>query len=155
MKKLFLFLLVLVLVPVFSVADGVDLSAMSLEELYALRSSVSAEILSRSQWESVTVPEGFYVVGEDIPAGHWTIRYVPGEASVIEYFLNTDATGKQPADILHDYYSDGVSDPESPLSVTIPQTQIDLDLKPGYHVVISFGPAIFEPYTGRPSPFFN
>ena len=133
-----------------------DLSHLSLEELESLRLDVCAEILSRSQWGSVTVPEGFYVIGEDIPSGHWTIKPEPGQYFLIEYFLRTDDTGKRPADILvHDYYTDSVCDPASEMSYVSGVSQIDLDLKEGYHLVISYGSAIFEPFTGRNSPFFN
>lgn len=155
MKRLFCLLFVLVLLPVVSFADLPDLSSYTLSELHDIYASLRSEILSRSQWESVTVPVGFYVVGEDIPAGHWSIRYAPGEVCLIEYFLKTDDTGKRPADTSSDYYYEGVCDPELQSTyVTYRLTEFDLDLKEGYHVVVNYGPCVFEPFTGRPSPFF-
>ena len=153
MKKLLLSLLVLLLIPSLVFAD-IDFSSLSLSDLYILRESVCAEILSRSQWESVTVPAGFYIVGEDIPAGHWTIRFSPGEYCLVEYFLKTDETGKRPANAFNDYYYEGVCDPDNYMSSVYLLTQFDLELKEGYHVVLNYGSAIFEPFTGRPSPFF-
>ena len=63
MKRLFCLLFVLVLLPVVSFADLPDLSSYTLSELHDIYASLRSEILSRSQWESVTVPVGFYVVG--------------------------------------------------------------------------------------------
>ena len=65
----------------------------SLEELEYMRKFVCAEILARSSWNEVTVPPGHYVIGEDIPEGHWTLKYSPGEYCLIEYFQNANSTG--------------------------------------------------------------
>ena len=163
MKKISIFCLaaLLALSVSFSFADesfqsmwGEEIKTFDTDQLYALREIVNREILSRSEYESVAVPPGFYVVGEDIPVGHWSIKYSPGEYCLVEYFLNTDATGKRPADLFEDYYYDGICDPQHEMSAVYSLTEIDLDLQPGYHVVINYGSAVFEPFTGRPSPFF-
>lgn len=129
------------------------LSTLDPEELHDVISAASSVLLSKSEWESVTVPVGFYVVGEDIPAGHWSISFAPGEYALIEYFHKTDATGKKPADLFNDYYSEGISDPSSSFGSIYSFREIDLDLQEGWHVVITYGSLVFKPYTGRFSPF--
>ena len=153
MKRLFSLICSLLIFPVVAFAEY-DFSSFGVDELYAILNSVRSEILSKSQWEEVTVPVGFYVVGEDIPEGHWTIKYFPGEYSLIEYFHNTDSSGKRPADTIYDYYYDGIGDPSSELASVYDLTEIDLVLQKGFHLVVNYGSVIFTPFTGRPSPFF-
>ncbi len=73
MKKfLGFFLAVLLLLPVFASAE-VDVKALSTEELLALRVSIVDELMARGEMKSANVPAGEYVVGEDIPAGSYSI----------------------------------------------------------------------------------
>lgn len=73
MKKLVCALLVLCLLPVIALADF-DLSAMSVDELAALNKAVVMELMSRNDFKQVSVPTGTYSVGEDIPAGTYTVK---------------------------------------------------------------------------------
>ena len=74
MKKKFLsVILVLCLLPVIALAE-VDLSTMSVDELIALNKAVVMELMSRKDFKEVTVPAGEYKVGEDIPAGIYTVK---------------------------------------------------------------------------------
>ena len=153
MRKLIAFLLVMIfIIP--STVCAENLSQMSLDELYALRQKISSEILSRSKWESVTVPPGFYVVGEDIPAGHWTIKYTPNSYSVVLYFSKTDETGKNPNYFDGSVYQANIGSPGNDLETLYNLTEIDLDLQEGFYLSIDLGSVVFEPFTGRPSPFF-
>lgn len=154
MKKLFCLLLVLMLFPVASLAEA-DFSQFSLEELDIIRRSASKEILKRSQWGEVTVPPGHYVVGEDIPEGHWTIRYTPGTYCLIEYFKDADESGIEPADVLKDYNSWAIGDPGSDMATLYDKTEIDLQLISGYHLKTNYSDCVFVPFTGRKSPFFD
>lgn len=73
MKKLLsLLLTILLLVPVFASAE-VDVKALSTEELLALRVSIIDELMARGEMKSAKVPAGEYIVGEDIPAGSYSI----------------------------------------------------------------------------------
>jgi hypothetical protein len=73
MKKIIiLFAAVCMIVPAIACAD-IDLSAMSFDELIELKAQIIAEIMSRDDFKEITVPAGKYVVGEDIPAGTYTI----------------------------------------------------------------------------------
>ena len=153
MKKLITIILILtMLLPVVALADLPDISGLSLEELHQLRENICKEILSKSQWTEVEVPVGFYVVGEDIPAGHWTIR--PVDMAMFEYFSKTDDTGKK-ADLYGTYYYETLGVPGNRMETLYKTQEIDIELKEGYFINISHGSVIFEPFTGRKSPFFN
>lgn len=71
-KYLGLLLAVLLLLPVFANAE-VDVKALSTDELLALRVSIVDELMARGEMKSANVPAGEYVVGEDIPAGSYSI----------------------------------------------------------------------------------
>ena len=73
MKKFLGFLFaVLLLLPIFASAE-VDVKSLSTEELLALRVSIVDELMARGEMKSANVPAGEYVVGEDIPAGSYSI----------------------------------------------------------------------------------
>lgn len=72
MKKLLALSLILILALPAALADGVDLSSMSYDELTDLRSQLEQEIMSRPEWKEVQVPPGRYVAGVDFPAGRYT-----------------------------------------------------------------------------------
>lgn len=161
MKRFLCILILIVIIPLSVFADNsaqrkwkkrfLTLDVSELQDVIAAASSL---LLSKSEYENVTVPVGFYVVGEDIPAGHWSISFSPGEYAIIEYFLETDPNGKRPADLLNDYYSEVIADPDSSYSVMSKLSEIDLDLKDGYHLIISNGSVIFNPFVRRSSPFY-
>ena len=107
------------------------------------------------EYQEVTVPVGHYIVGEDIPEGNWTIKYVPGEISLIEMFLNADPTGMAPADVVNDYVYFGVGDPDHELASVYNETETDAIFPAGYHVVVNYGPVVFATFTGRPDLGFK
>ena len=154
MKRFLCLVLVLLLLPIVSLAD-VDLSPYTTEQLYALREIISYEILSRGEYKDVELPQGYYVVGQDIPEGHWSITAAPGSYCLIEYFQNADASGHRPADTFNDYFYVGLRGDGADAPSTVENTFIDLDLKYGYHFVVNYGSCVFNPFVGRPSPFFN
>ena len=87
MRKLFIF--VFVLMMLFSVGYAeYDLSSMSFEELKALQQAISQEIVTRPEWKEVEVPSGIWTVGEDIPAGVYSITPVGSSANFACYDEN-------------------------------------------------------------------
>ena len=72
MKKLLAFSLAAFLLFSCALAD-VDLSALSYDQLLDLQKAVTEEIMNRPEWKAVTVPAGQWKVGEDIPAGSYSI----------------------------------------------------------------------------------
>jgi ABC-type phosphate/phosphonate transport system substrate-binding protein len=72
MKRLFSLLLVFLIcasVPAFAI----DMTSLSNDELIQLRSDLADEMLSRGMTASMKIPTGDYIIGEDIPAGSYTV----------------------------------------------------------------------------------
>lgn len=133
MKKLICILL-LVCMTTFAAADAVDLSGLSFDELMKLRDQVNAEIISRPEWKEVTVPAGTWIVGEDIPAGTYSIS----PTSSGGYITITNPNAK-------DYFSqqimsEGIRDEEYAVAKIV--------LKDGYVVEVERGSLIFAPAKG-------
>lgn len=141
-----------------SMAENIDLSSLSLEELAALRDRCQMEMMKSDQWQEVTVPVGVWEVGKDIPAGHWSITSALDTAWMgwggITYCDKLDASGKK-VDIWESdiYYSTSVRNPESEASVEA--TTVDIDVAEGTYIIIEFSPMIFTPYTGKPDLGFK
>lgn len=74
MKKLISVFLLLCLLIGCAAADSIDLSSMTFDQLVDLQKSISAEIVKRPEWKEVSVPAGNYIIGEDIPAGTYSIE---------------------------------------------------------------------------------
>ena len=153
MKKLITIILIMLLTIPVSVHADYNLSDMSISDLNQLLKSVQKEILTKSEWTEVELPVGFYVIGEDIPEGHWTIT--TNDYALVEYFSKTDETGKT-ADMLNGaYYGATLGVPGNMLESVYNTEEIDIELKTGFYFTVSFNSVIFKPYTGRKSPFFN
>ena len=140
MKRLLCVLLILCAVPVFVFAEDIDLSALSFDELRTLQTRISNELTTRPEWKNVTVPEGFYTIGVDIPAGKWEIRC--GEKSEygyvsINYGNSVNSSGASltfPYDWIGLLYRDGEE---------YKMEKVVLDLKEGYYIEIQYGQAVF------------
>jgi hypothetical protein len=77
MKKLLVMLIVALLcasVP----ALAVDLTSLTDDELIRLRADLADELLSRGLMASANVPTGEYIIGEDIPAGTYSVTTEKG-----------------------------------------------------------------------------
>lgn len=72
MKKILAIALALILIGAAAYA-AIDLSGMSFDELLELRAQVDAALWASDGWTEAKVPAGKYLVGDDIPAGRWTI----------------------------------------------------------------------------------
>lgn len=84
MKKLISIAIAIVLFLSSTALAEIDLDSMSYEELAALRDRCQAELMTRPEWQQITVPSGDYRVGVDIPAGEYTILPTPdGYSNVI------------------------------------------------------------------------
>ncbi len=51
----------------------IDMSALSYNELIEIQRSATSEIMSRPEWKEVEVPAGVWIIGQDIPAGFYSI----------------------------------------------------------------------------------
>ena len=153
MKKLITVFLIIVLIMPAVVSAENPFSEFPVDQLYIILSAVREEILLKSEWTEVELPVGFYVIGEDIPEGHWTIT--TNDYALVEYFSKTDETGKT-ADMLNGAYQGAaLGVPGNMLESMYNTEEIDIELKKGFYFTVSFNSVIFKPYTGRKSPFFN
>lgn len=128
MKRFFVVLVALFLFVTCAFAEGIDLESMTTDELVALRDAVNAELVKRNFAEKeVIVPAGTYIIGEDIPAGCYTLCStddlvridITGEKGVYAGHVLTkgEIVGKQP-------------------------------LEEGWTIKISYGSVVFAPYAG-------
>ena len=62
----------LMLIPV-AIADPIDLSSLTNEEIIELYAQINQEIASRKIEKSATLLAGKYVAGTDLPAGSYTL----------------------------------------------------------------------------------
>jgi hypothetical protein len=157
MKRLISVVLLLIMVSC-ACAEDIDLSGLSYAELVALKDRITLAMWKSEEWQEVTVPIGLYIVGIDIPAGHWSIKTNQANCTVkvsdkveksqkaVDYSYN----GFYYDQIIHDkiaygkYFEEGKDIEE-----------IDVILYDGLYVEIEWGAAIFTPYTGKPSLGFK
>lgn len=153
MKRLFVLFLSLFLIVGSAAADPVDLSGMSFDDLVALRDQLNLAIWNCQEWQEVTVPAGVWKIGEDIPAGHWTIRPLPGNIVYIYYCDILDEYGKKPGKGWSGW--DGnLDDYKSTTFTTVDPDEVDLVLTDGMYIINSYY-AVFTPYAGKPDLGFK
>lgn len=163
MKKVIAFILVSFLLissipamaDVFSVGS-LNLKNMTIEQLADLKDQIDFYIWNSSDWQEVTVPQGVYLVGRDIPEGHWTVRcaneksyasiswgeYLSDNGESIawrgKYSTMNEVEGKK-----YSLYREG------------DLTEYSFEAKRGLYVVIKYCSVIFTPYAGKPSLGFK
>ena len=156
MKKIIVSLFVLILlVPFcFSVAEEVDLSGMSFDELVSLRDQINLAIWNSQEWQEVTVPTGIYTIGKDIPAGHWSIRVASkNECVYLAYFDKLDdvgmGVGRGSYLVQREIASPGFS-----AFGEINLESADIEMQEGWFFKCT-GFVIFSPYSGKPDLRFK
>lgn len=154
MRKLFTVVLVMsMLLPAAALADLPDISGLSFDELVQLKDQLNISIWNSEEWQEVTVPAGVWIVGEDIPAGHWTIRPLPNDYVNVTYFDKIDQFGKDVAPGWIGWGGCLTSYGEG--SITYGElTEVDLIMEPGMYFKCGHT-VIFTPYSGKPSLGFN
>lgn len=153
MKRIISLLFCLLLVFSISAAEAPDLSAMSFNELVALRDQLNLAIWNSREWQEVTVPAGVWQIGEDIPAGHWTIRPLPGTYVSVAYCDILDDYGKSVGIGWHGWGGCLTGRSDSDITAGEPR-EVDLDMVAGMYF-INHGTVIFTPYAGKPDLGFQ
>lgn len=146
MKKLFACLLVLALCLPLAASAAVDLSGMTFEELIALRAEVDAALWASDGWQSVNVPVGGYVVGRDIPAGHWTISANPKSYCYVSIGTALDSTGML---VENDDFWASLMGKECRIYKEGEVTSIDVILSEGQCIAIEESDCFFTPFVGK------
>ena len=137
-----------------ALAESIDLSSMSIEELAAPRDRCLMEIMKSDKWQEVTVPQGVWKIGTDIPAGHWTLRMSKDAKSVwcgLTYCSKLDDTGLD-ADWSGTMHYEQLARPGSDYPAA---AQLDIELKEGMYLIIGNTEVVFSPYTGKPDLGFK
>lgn len=155
MKKLLCCVMVCLLMGSVAYAE-IDLSGMTYEELVALKDQINLAIWNSEEWQEVTVPQGVWKIGEDIPEGHWTITCAGDGWSTIEYGDELNESGKSLSWFGDIYYSEQICSKESIVyDENSSKVSIDLEVKEGNYIIIDYGNVIFTPYAGKPSLGFK
>ena len=136
-----------------SAAGLPSLEGLTYDELVALRDQINLAIWNSQEWQEVTVPDGVWKVGEDIPAGHWTIGIASEDDYLdVSYFDNIDPKSKSPRDCTV-YYSQDLATPNRSAK-TIYRETIDIELEEGWYFKCT-GAVVFMPYSGKPDLGFK
>ena len=155
MKKMLGILLVILLIGLScALAESIDISNLSIEELAALRDRCQMEMMKSDKWQEVTVPQGVWKIGENIPAGHWTLRMSKEAKSTwcgLTYCSKLDDTGLD-ADWSGTMHYEQLARPGSDYPAA---AQLDIELKEGMYLIIGNTEVIFSPYTGKPDLGFK
>ena len=164
MKRFFSFLIAMVLAAICGLASAeIDLSNMSFGELVALKDQINLAIWNSQEWQEVTVPHGVWKVGEDIPAGTWTVRC--SDTSQDSYALKScelewgEELSENGKSIRWRGRWDRVEiyNPNSRYYEEGKVTEYTFTVQDGDYVVISdsYNSVIFSPYNGKPSLGFK
>ena len=135
--------------------DEIDLSGMTYDELLALKDRVNLALWNSKDWQEVTVPQGVWRIGADIPSGHWTIRLTDeGRSSwgSITYSDCLDSSGLEATRdgkiYIYQQLSRAGKNYNAPL-------QIDIQLQNGTYLVIEQSDVVFSTYSGKPDLGFH
>lgn len=72
-KRIMTLLIIFTVVICSSSLAEVDVKSLSTDELISMRLAIVQELIDRGEMKSAKVPAGEYIVGEDIPAGSYSI----------------------------------------------------------------------------------
>lgn len=151
-----LFVFILCIAP-FASADSFDLSGFSYDDLVALKNQINLAIWNSHEWQEVTVPQGVWKVGEDIPAGHWTVKCAPEWRSTnVEWGEYLDDAGEDIRWKGRYSWGNRVYNPSHKyFDIGDGITEYSFEARNGEYIVIKNAPAVFTPYAGKPSLGFK
>lgn len=155
MKKLFCALFLVLMLPLCAMAD-IDLSGMSFDELVELRDQLNLAIWNSAEWQEVTVPQGIWIVGEDIPAGHWSISPMDKSSASISYGDTLEENKKEVSYSSDNYFYEYLKAPGSTLyDENSDVARTDIVAEAGSYIEIEYGSVRFTPYSGKPDLGFG
>lgn len=154
MKRALCIILALVLVLALAPAAfaDVDLSGMTFDELVALKDQINLALWNSADWQEVTVPQGVWEIGADIPAGKWTILPEPFGETYIKIGNETKNGGTDVSSKTSELIKD--KDYRN-FDASKDITSWNVELEAGQFLQVDYGPAVFTPYAGKPSLGFK
>ena len=115
---------------------------LTFDQLIYVRQYLDDYIFSRPEFKKVTVPEGIYKIGSDIPAGEYEIFSLPDSQTSVVYFDKLNELGSSHSDDAV-YQWEVISDIDGLGAKSYHFTFAD-----GNYVKISIGSAVFTTYIG-------
>lgn len=131
--------------------NTVETALLTYDELVALKNQINLAIWNNEEWQEVTVPQGIWKVGEDIPAGHWTITATDKFYGSITYGNKLEDNFKEVSWSSSGYYHKMLTGKRHVFYSEDDLVFIDLQMMNGYYIEIDGGPVVFTPYAGKPS----
>lgn len=133
------------------------LEGLSYDQLVSYRDALNLAIWNSQEWQEVTVPQGLYKIGEDIPAGHWTFAIADiGGVPYLQYGNKLEGNKKEVSFMGDIYYAEQLRGPDS--SYYDPKHDLltlDLHLEEGCWLEVSNSPVKVTPYAGKPDLGFK
>ena len=143
--------------------ETIDLSGLNYDELVALKDRINLAIWNSEDWQEVIVPQGVWKVGEDIPAGTWTVRCLDigrDDWRMRECDLSWGeqlASNGQSIEYKGRYDSARIFNVNSEQYYEGAITEYTFTVEDGDYIVIDndYNKAVFTPYAGKPSLGFK
>lgn len=154
MKKIIALFLTLTMLFSIALAESIDLSSLSYDELVILVNRAQLEMMKSDKWQEVEVPPGTYIVGKDIPAGQWTIAV--HDAGYVDFEIGTAIKNNGEIDFmscLDDYKHITLIGKANFLYTEGDTTSYAIELLDNWYVVITTGSILFTPYKGNSFSF--
>lgn len=133
-----------------SALADVDLSGMSFDELVALRNQIDQALLASDGWQEVSVPAGVYHIGEDIPAGKWTIRPADGQTTEVYYGAGLKNGGSSIDDV---YDVVQITSPDDSYAEYNDVASVSWTLEDGSYIKVESSSVVFTPFSGNAFSF--
>ena len=157
MKHIVALFLILVFFVSGAFAESINLDGLTYSELVALKDRINLAIWESDEWQEVTVPQGVWKVGEDIPAGHWTVKCASDcRFTWIQWGEYLEPNGEE---IAYEGLYVGLHSVYNPdhkyFEIGDGATEYSFEVCDGQYIVIEEAPAIFMPYAGKPSLGFK
>lgn len=154
MKKL-LCILLLVCMTATAAAESVDLSGLSYADLVALKDRINLAIWNSQEWQEVTVPQGVWIVGEDIPAGTWDVKCATDKYADVYYGNELREDGVSVKINQRFYHEIVVSTDYRRYEPGKDRDVLTIEIREGDYVVIEDSSVIFMPTAGKPDLGFK
>ncbi len=130
--------------------------SMSITQLIILKNEINLAIWNNQDWQEVTVPQGVWKVGEDIPAGHWTVKCAPGASySNIDWGERVSESGDSISWSGRYSVYNKIYNPSKYGNADEYVYEYSFAVVNGDYIKISNGSAVFMPYVGKPSLGFK
>lgn len=139
------------LVPKGEDATG-GFDGLTYEALIARKSQINLAIWKSEEWQEVKVLQGVWKVGEDIPAGHWTLKCAEGASyCTINWGEKLDSSGDGIAYSGRYSTYNKIYNPNRYTNSDNYSYQYSFKVQDGDYIIIEDGSVVFMPYVGKPT----